>query len=412
MKLELKRQKRNFLYQIAGSIYVALISMILSIFIARSIGPAEFGLYSFILTIISITAIAQDGGFKVLIYRENILPTNSIKFNNKFLLNAGFGYLLIITFILFVLVYFIAVGDFNSIIIAIAFQAVMCLVAFISSLLKSRDFFTLDAIWQTIVRTSSFICVVIFILIGFKSPLNIFFALLIGSSIPFFIPIFSIYVPTPKFILSSTLFKNALPLAAIDFATLLYVKSDIVMLWYFTQASDVGLYSAGYRIITLVSFLFWPISQIWFKQLRSSISDRTLFIKLLNKMLLCMVIFSIILIIFINYFVSPAIDFILGDAYFESVKLIKIFSLSLIFTLPGLVLTQAAIAINLEKIYLKIAFSAAVINIVLNSIFIPRYGPVGAALTTVITELFLSLSFFFIIKIRWGILPKNSNTQK
>jgi O-antigen/teichoic acid export membrane protein len=60
--------------------------------------------------------------------------------------------------------------------------------------------------------------------------------------------------------------------------------------------------------------------------------------------------------------------------------------------LPNGIITQAALAFGLERWYAVSATAAAVLNITGNLILIPRYGVMGAALMTILTEALLFVS--------------------
>jgi O-antigen/teichoic acid export membrane protein len=51
-----------------------------------------------------------------------------------------------------------------------------------------------------------------------------------------------------------------------------------------------------------------------------------------------------------------------------------------------------------EKTAARVYIISAVANVVLNLIFIPRFGFLGAAATTVATDLIISIQFYFLLK--------------
>jgi O-antigen/teichoic acid export membrane protein len=87
--------------------------------------------------------------------------------------------------------------------------------------------------------------------------------------------------------------------------------------------------------------------------------------------------------------------FVFGGEYREAGELLFWLLLSLLFILPNYILTQGAIAMGREKGYAWGAVGAAVINIVLNLLWIPRFGVLGAAWATIAAEgcLFLGLGW-------------------
>ena len=65
---------------------------------------------------------------------------------------------------------------------------------------------------------------------------------------------------------------------------------------------------------------------------------------------------------------------------------------ALALILPNNILTQAMIACEKEKFYALSAVVGIVVNVSFNFFLIPKHGAVGAALATIITEVFLMFS--------------------
>ena len=98
--------------------------------------------------------------------------------------------------------------------------------------------------------------------------------------------------------------------------------------------------------------------------------------------------------VFINYFTNIffADNLILityGENYIESVEILKIHIWCLVFVAIGIVSSKWLISENLQKYSLYFTTSGAFTNIVLNSIFISKYGTIGAAFSTLISFSYL-----------------------
>ena len=66
---------KSFSIQWLASAYGAAVSVLLTFLFARLLGPEIFGKYNYLLTLASLYAILQDGGFRTLIFRELTSPT-------------------------------------------------------------------------------------------------------------------------------------------------------------------------------------------------------------------------------------------------------------------------------------------------------------------------------------------------
>lgn len=72
---------------------------------------------------------------------------------------------------------------------------------------------------------------------------------------------------------------------------------------------------------------------------------------------------------------------------------------SIISAFPNLILTNVIFSKNLQKIFISGTFCGTILNIILNIWLIPKYGAVGAAISTVATQ-------FLIMLINWKKLKK------
>jgi len=72
---------------------------------------------------------------------------------------------------------------------------------------------------------------------------------------------------------------------AIDAATVVYYRCDIILLEYLTgNSAEVGYYSAAYRFLEGVVLMAVPLRVIWFRKLRLVWEDRRFFENQVLKM--------------------------------------------------------------------------------------------------------------------------------
>ncbi len=102
---------------------------------------------------------------------------------------------------------------------------------------------------------------------------------------------------------------------------------------------------------------------------------------------------------------TPLVHLAYGDEYEQASTLLSILSWMIVLLIPNTVLTQTALALNLEKSYAITATFAAVVNLSLNLLFIPEYGIKAAAFSSIATELIL------LVGLAITILICNSNNK-
>lgn len=75
----LLRKSSPLIAQWMSTIYGAAMSLGISIFLARSMGPDAFGAYTYIYVLAMFLALIQDAGLKTLLLRERTSPTAALE---------------------------------------------------------------------------------------------------------------------------------------------------------------------------------------------------------------------------------------------------------------------------------------------------------------------------------------------
>lgn len=190
-----------------------------------------------------------------------------------------------------------------------------------------------------------------------------------------------------------SILKEAFPLALVSGLGIIYYRIDSVMIAGYRQISDVGIYSGAYMVIEGIMLLVRVIMAATFSRLSQygKLPDIK-FYALYKKLLVLLIILSLILCSIMYVAGEFVFDLFLGKEYQSSVSVFYILLLSVIALYPGTMVTQALIAIDKQKIYMYIALTCTIVNILLNFVLIPQYGIQGAAWATVITDIILTVS--------------------
>jgi len=382
-------------WQWSSTLYTAAISFLLSVFLARVLGAEGFGDYSYLLSIAWIFMILQDGGYKTLLFREQV--DKKVDDNITDRLAHGLAHLLLITLLGSGAILLIQPQNWLALLFAIFCTGLMVSTEFVSSLFKGRGWFKQDAIWKASVRSVTALSAVIVIYLvvdnDFVSQVSVdkITLLFIGAALSLLVllllAIVNGWLCLPSFNLKNGFLRANLAFLTIDVATVLYFRSDIVLLEYFGgNAEEVGHYAAAYRVLSGFILLATPIAQISFRSLRLRIDDIVAFKQLFSWLLLIMLLAAGSIVTVGTIWGDLFIELVFGSGYKAAGDILFVLLFSLLFILPNYILTQGAIALNQEKSYAWIAVSVALLNIILNLIVIPEYGAVGAAWTTVIAE--------------------------
>jgi O-antigen/teichoic acid export membrane protein len=191
------------------------------------------------------------------------------------------------------------------------------------------------------------------------------------------------------------LLKDSYPLIFASAFFLIYARIDQVMIKNMMGAEFVGLYDAAVRMSEISYFIPNIIVAALFPAIINAkkISE-TLYFKRIKKILILLLVVSTgiacVTALLSKYFTL----IIFGTKFLETAPILEIYVWSNIGAALNLLIQQILIAENLtKKVTLTIFFGMA-INVILNFIFIPRFGMAGAAYASLISYFIPFLTLF------------------
>jgi len=212
--------------------------------------------------------------------------------------------------------------------------------------------------------------------------------------------------PDPGFNVQKTLLREALPLLFVSLFTLIYFRIDTLMLSFMMKDYAVGIYSAAYKLMEGAILVPAAFMTAFFPGLARAAREGTQAFRAKVKIALFILGgLGVTLAAVLGLGADWIIPFFWGPNYFESVTLLRILAASLLVIHFNYLVTQSAVALNAERTYGIVVVVAAFLNVFLNLWLIPRYGAVGAAATTLMTEMTLGLVLLVCLQGRGG--PKS-----
>lgn len=187
-----------------------------------------------------------------------------------------------------------------------------------------------------------------------------------------------------------------------EVAALFYLQVDKVMLKWLTGTSNqVAFYDQAEKIVTIPLSLITVISSVVMPRLAYEFK-RDNKEKIQNLLLqagryaLCM---ALPMMVGIFCVAEKFIPWYLGDEFQSSAIAIMILSpIVVLNSLVGISGKQYFTATNQTKIILKAYTVAAIMNVIVNAILIPRFGYIGAAIATVLSSLCSVITQFYTLK--------------
>lgn len=387
--------------QWVATLYAAAVAVGLSFALGRVLGPADFGVYSYVLTLGSLFVIIQDGGFSTLLFRETAKAGTDFAQGAPPLCSMALGHLVFTTMLGCVLVLLLPIGEKAATFFAVLYYAFFSLASFISSRLKGENHFTSEAMWRAICRTATAAAIGLVLILPNPTAAKIFLAILFGQALPLLLPQSRPIRVRPRLSFHKGVYAACGAFLLINAATTIYFRCDIILLKNLVaDPAEVGNYAAAYRFIEGVVLLATPLAHIFFRKLRVSLDHPEDFRRSFLRMLCVMIFLGAAALVGGLLFGPFVLILAFGEKFRPALPLLSWLLASLPFILPNYILTQGLVAINRERYYAGATILAAALNISLNLWLIPSMGAKGAALATVITEGFLcaTLGASFIFK--------------
>lgn len=205
--------------------------------------------------------------------------------------------------------------------------------------------------------------------------------------------------------------KEAFPIGMGAVIVFVYFKMDTILLSVMKESSDVGIYGAAYKVIENLIFFPAMISGLVFPIISKSIfTDKRAFQSISDKTFKVFVLLTVPLVVGGSFLSDGIISLIGGGEFVESGPVLRILIFALAAIFFANLFNNIIIAANMQKKLMLIWSLAAVINLILNFVFIPRYSYFASAYISVITEVFVATAGFFLIVKKIGYLPSLEKT--
>lgn len=383
-------------------------------FIARALGKEGFGNYSTAMAFgYTASALADLGLYAVLIREISKEGTDERKFvSHVFFLRLIV--LLVLSGATFALGW--AIPSYSSLLrLAIGFGIAAFAFSSLSQLLIAifQKYFDLGkvALAEVVGRGAQ----LGFVYLAFKLNLGLFYfltAAIIGSFFIFAVEFFFArkLVPfglafEPRF--SRELFITALPIGLSLTFTLIYFRVDTILLSLLASQEDVGTYTIAYKVLEFIIFFPAVFAGIVMPLLsKYAFSDRGKFNDVFQKSFDVLVL-SATPLVAAGFILAPRIVVLAGgEGFRDAAAPLRWLFIAIWFIFLGNLFGRAVIALEEQKKAVWIYFCGMVLNVVVNLLVIPRYTYMGAAVTTVLTEFFISGALFIFIIRKTKFFPR------
>lgn len=183
------------------------------------------------------------------------------------------------------------------------------------------------------------------------------------------------------------LFRESAPLAASTVLGTLLFNFDVLALGWFQPASAVGLYTAVYKLILLFSTLLTLFQLSLFPSLARAFTEGRELAPMAAKVLRFVTAAFLPLAFAGGLMARPLLGFLFGAEYEGGAAALRI----LLWSLPWMALRSVfriiLVSYNLQRLDLRAVAAGAATNVALDLVLVPGLGTVGAAISTLSSEL-------------------------
>ena len=213
-----------------------------------------------------------------------------------------------------------------------------------------------------------------------------------------------------KYLSKLTLFGIAIIPAAI--ASWIMDLSDRYYLKHYSDFTEVGIYSLGYKIGMIVSVLIVTPLQLAWPTIFYALAKKDDAKEIYARVLTYFIFIASLTALGLTLFASQIIEIISPENYSDAAMIIPYVAFSYIFygahfvVVPGIHLKEKT------KYYPLVVGIPAIINLILNYFFVPTYGMIGAAVTTLTCFALMLIityaisNYFYKVKYEWGRILK------
>lgn len=172
----------------------------------------------------------------------------------------------------------------------------------------------------------------------------------------------------------------------------IYGQTDKLMLKQMLDASEVGYYSVAVAICGMWTFVLTAIIDALYPTIiRLHVSDHKGFER--KNRLLYAIVFYVSLLVSVVFMVFGdfGVRLLYGADYAPAGNVLKVITWYTAFSYLGVARNAWIVSEGKQKYLKYMYFGAALINVGLNCVFIPLWGAVGAAMASLITQVFTSI---------------------
>jgi len=386
---------KNTFWLSTSHIFGRVIKAGLLIYAARVLGAEGYGVFSYALSIAVLFSIFADIGVNALLTRD---ISSSGKINKTFLATSlviKLGLILTSSVaVIFVAPLFTRITDA---------LILLPIVAVLIALDGIRDFIlAINRGYQKMeVEAAIHVLTNIFIttaglaaLFMFTTSKTLLIAYAIGSGAGLLVALFilakylrGVWNDFDKSLVKKII-MDAWPFALLGLLGVVMINTDIIMLGFFRDAGEVGLYSAAQKPVQVLYVIPAIIAAAFLPAITGIVNKDDKRLKgILEKTISTALLVGLPLTFGGIVVGRKLMNLLFGGVYLDAVLSFQILLLTILIVFPSMIIANTVFAYDEQKKFIGFLLLGAIGNIILNLMLIPKYGINGSAVATIGAEL-------------------------
>lgn len=370
------------------------VGLIVGVWVARYLGPEQFGALNFAIAFAALFGAIASLGLDGIVVRDIVRePERSHEIiSSAFILKLAGGTTAFLFTLAAIFVMRPAASQTHWLVGIIAagmiFQSVDAIDLWFQSQVQSK--------YTVLAKNGAFVlmAVVRVILILHQAPLVAFAyaalaEIILGACglMLFYFKQHVTFVWRPTLDTARRLVKESWPLILSSLAVMIYMRIDQIMLSQMMGDREVGLYSAALRFSEIWYFIPTAIVSSVMPTLTELHSQsEKLYLQRLQQLFTNLVKIAYLIAVPMTFVSTFLVTMLYGPQYKAAGTILSIHIWSAVFVFLGVGMYPWIINEGFIKLSLIQTVCGAIINVAFNSIFIPKYGGVGAAMATLISQ--------------------------
>ena len=387
-----------------GEQFLRIISgLFVGVWVARYLGPEQFGLFSYVLAFTAIFGTIAKLGLDSIIIRELVKhpEKRDIYLGTAFWLKI-LGAFIVMSIIVVIVPFTNNDTSTNTFIFIIAtgmiFQSLEVVEFYFQSQVRAKivsicrviqlSLSSLMKIYLVLVEAELIYFVLIVVFEAFVLAVSYCIAYKISKNRAFF-KYFDLSI-------AKQLLNTSWPLIFSAIFVIIYMRIDQIMIKEMLGEYEVGIYSAAIKLGEAFYFIPMFITLSLLPAIvKAQQQSEELYKQRLQRLYTLMFWLAFAVALPMSFLSDRLVDLLFSARYLEAGQILKVHAWASIFVFWGVASQRWLLVENLNKLALIITASGAALNLLLNYKLIPVYGVMGAAYATLISYAFAGYFIYF-----------------